>query len=187
MSMNHDTTISCNVCQDLIPLVLDQVASEDSIELVNRHIADCETCRNCYGNPMNVEPPTQLPDDQRIIKKIKKTIYRGIMVLVLIGGLFGIALTNSNNILYNSILMPVVGALSYVVYRKRWYLFWLSLIGITYVWMLISSWIEEGFTSYLFTYPIFFTVIYAILFLIGVVIAALLTYAFQKEDMVEVK
>lgn len=179
-----DTTISCNVCRDLIPLVLDQVASDDSVELVMQHIADCEPCRKCYGTPSELHAHTTIPNDQRILKKIKKTFYFSMLVLVLVGGLLGIALTNSDNMFYNSIIMPAVGALSYLVYKKRWYLPCLGLTVITYLWIFITTWIEEGFTTYLFNMPLFYNVIYGILFVIGVAIAALLTYAFRKEEMV---
>lgn len=38
----------CNVVQDLIPLVIDRVASEESRELVETHISVCEDCRKKY-------------------------------------------------------------------------------------------------------------------------------------------
>lgn len=38
----------CNVVQDLIPLVIDRVASDESRELVETHISVCEDCRKKY-------------------------------------------------------------------------------------------------------------------------------------------
>ena len=38
----------CNVVRDLMPLVLDRVASEESREIVETHIASCEECRKQY-------------------------------------------------------------------------------------------------------------------------------------------
>jgi predicted anti-sigma-YlaC factor YlaD len=40
--------ISCQVCLDLIPLVKDNVASEDSKKLVLEHIRQCEACKDEY-------------------------------------------------------------------------------------------------------------------------------------------
>lgn len=38
----------CNVVRDLMPLVLDRVASEESREIVETHITSCEDCRKQY-------------------------------------------------------------------------------------------------------------------------------------------
>ena len=38
----------CNVVHDLIPLVIDRVASDESRELVETHISVCEDCRKKY-------------------------------------------------------------------------------------------------------------------------------------------
>ena len=38
--------ISCGICQDLIPLVTDEVAGEESKAAVRDHIRCCESCQN---------------------------------------------------------------------------------------------------------------------------------------------
>lgn len=40
--------ISCNVIQDLLPLYIDEVASEDTCLLVTEHLDGCETCAGRY-------------------------------------------------------------------------------------------------------------------------------------------
>ncbi|MDO5520937.1 MAG: zf-HC2 domain-containing protein [bacterium] len=179
-----NTSISCNVCQDLIPLVLDEVASKDSVELVNQHLATCESCRNYYGNFPMQEAANLYPDDDRTVKKMKKALSLGLLAFLLIGGLLGIVLTDGENVFYNSIIMPIVGSLCYLVCHKRWYFPCLGLMGITYLWIFITSWIEEGYSEYLFMMPVFYTFVYGILLIVGVTIAYLLTYAFRKEKMV---
>ena len=37
--------ISCDICMDLIPLVKDGIASEDSCDAVKKHISKCEKCK----------------------------------------------------------------------------------------------------------------------------------------------
>ena len=39
----------CNVARDLMPLVIDGVASEDSQQYVDEHIAECTECALTYG------------------------------------------------------------------------------------------------------------------------------------------
>ena len=46
--------ISCQVCLDLIPLVKDNVASEDSKKLVLEHIRQCEACKD--NSKMDMAP-----------------------------------------------------------------------------------------------------------------------------------
>ncbi len=40
--------LSCEICMDLIPLVRDGAASEESREAVEAHIAECPDCRAFY-------------------------------------------------------------------------------------------------------------------------------------------
>ena len=40
--------ISCNVCKDLLPVYIDRLCSEESEQLVENHMADCDDCRNTY-------------------------------------------------------------------------------------------------------------------------------------------
>ena len=37
--------ISCNVIEDLLPLYVDEAASEDSRQLVEEHLKGCPSCR----------------------------------------------------------------------------------------------------------------------------------------------
>lgn len=46
----------CNIVQDIIPLVIDRAACEDSRELVENHIAVCQDCRSKY-NAMKADLP----------------------------------------------------------------------------------------------------------------------------------
>ena len=37
--------ISCNVIQDIMPLYVDEIVSEDTKKLVEEHLKECEDCR----------------------------------------------------------------------------------------------------------------------------------------------
>lgn len=41
----NEKKYSCNVVQDLLPLYLDDVCSEDSKKIVEEHLEECSTCR----------------------------------------------------------------------------------------------------------------------------------------------
>ena len=50
----------CNVVRDLMPLVLDRVASDESRALVEEHMGSCEECRKQYE-----EMKAELPEETR--------------------------------------------------------------------------------------------------------------------------
>ena len=54
----------CNVAKDLMPLVIDGVASEDSQQYVDEHIAECTECALTYG-AMRVELPRANQEKER--------------------------------------------------------------------------------------------------------------------------
>ena len=69
----------CNVVRDLMPLVLDRVASEESREIVETHIVSCGECRKQY-DAMKADLPketrTEYEEDQKqftdALKAVKK-------------------------------------------------------------------------------------------------------------------
>ena len=50
--------ISCEIIRDLLPLYVDDVCSDDSRELVEHHLQDCESCRTEL-NDMKGDLPQQ--------------------------------------------------------------------------------------------------------------------------------
>ena len=66
----------CNVIRDLMPLVLDRVASDESREMVETHIRSCEDCRKQYDEmkaDMPEEARAEYEEEQRtIVEALKK-------------------------------------------------------------------------------------------------------------------
>lgn len=46
----------CNIIRDLLPLCAENIASDDSIEFVEKHLATCEACREEYERIKENEP-----------------------------------------------------------------------------------------------------------------------------------
>jgi len=69
--------VKCGVIRDLLPLVVDEVATEDSVELVKAHMEDCESCRGYYEGMTAAIARTNAPKPEtdnaflRLGKKIK--------------------------------------------------------------------------------------------------------------------
>lgn len=65
--------VSCDVIKDLIPLYLEGMASEDSNELVEKHVEECEECKQ-YLDEMQSFNSMPADRDPAPLLKIKKTL-----------------------------------------------------------------------------------------------------------------
>ena len=68
--------LSCNIIRDLLPLVADNLASEDTVKLVNEHMNDCKECKREYEQTKEEE--TKFKGKERIevlpLKNIKRKL-----------------------------------------------------------------------------------------------------------------
>ena len=88
--------ISCDVILDLIPLVKDNVASKDSIELVSNHLKSCEECRIAFKD-FKLQTQTDI-NDKKVMASIKKKLLFLTSALLLIGATIGMVLNKPSNI-----------------------------------------------------------------------------------------
>lgn len=185
--MNEKNRITCAVCEDLLPLVEDEVASADSKEAVYAHIASCEVCRKKYSVYMGIDGVQSEKilekDDWHIIEKVRNKVLFwfliGACASMLMGGL--IAVTSRTMPWLIAIVFPLLCGIIYVIDRHVWkYVPWLAAflwavmmivmdIGHTQNWKVT---IEESMISALI--PVIFSYI-------GALTAALLKYAFKGE------
>ncbi|MPN13808.1 hypothetical protein SDC9_161134 [bioreactor metagenome] len=174
--------ISCEVCMDLIPLVQDGVASEDSTALVEQHIATCAACRAAMGQPVK-------PDEEgsRILVRIKRKFSWWLLLLILVGVIAGMSLQFNEMFAYNLIIMPFLGAAVYLWGQQKWYTMPLLLFVGGFLWQLFSL----NFTGFADSFAEsaalagFIGFSYGALALLGTAVAALLRYAFAKEKQDE--
>ena len=65
--------MKCSIIQDLLPIYCDDLTSEDSREEIEKHLAECEICRDVYENMKTKEINITVPDkDIRPLKKVNK-------------------------------------------------------------------------------------------------------------------
>ncbi len=88
------TQISCHIIRDLIPLYVDNVVSEDTKEMVERHLDCCEECKKEVGlmkQEVYLPMEKQVPQIKGLKKKwcIKKLMISGLSVLLTSFILFG--------------------------------------------------------------------------------------------------
>lgn len=171
--MAHE--IGCDICRDLLPLVEDGVASEESRAAVEAHLRGCPACRALRNG--EAPPP---PDGRELLRRVRRQA-RGVLLIALLAGiLFGLELTEGVDMFYNSLLMPALGAVGYLVYR--WKALWrmplllLALCGVVALLKLLRGVAVIDAASLLV-----WTGIYCPFVLAGVLIAGLLHFAFKKE------
>ena len=166
--------ITCEVCMDLMPLVHDGVASDDSVNAVQQHIRQCPDCRALF------EGQAPLPSDKgKILDKLNRKIQLASAMVLMFGVLFGLMLTAGSGIFHNALIMPIIGAIGYYLFRWRA----LYLIpGILFVTHLVINYLGMGQEVLGFVTLVTWTGLYCIFALIGFVIAALLHFVFRKED-----
>ena len=176
----NTTKISCQVCKDLIPLVQDQVASPDSEALVKEHIQSCKKCRSLLLPEMpEDEPPASSPDDGRVLWRVKKRLFLSGLFLLIFGIGLGIFFSTSAGMFYNFAIMPASGALGYWLLRRRWWTVPGGIFLLTFLFLFLSS-LFQGHTE--FFASVLYASLYTLLSLTGTAIAALLHYAFGKEE-----
>ena len=176
--------VSCDVINDLIPLVNDYVASEESKNLVYSHCEKCNDCRKLLATKTICRPK-----DEEIIKSLKKSVLATQLFILSIGILIGILFTGSNNVFYNFYIMPFVGGLSYLTLRKKSLYVPLIIIALTEVLKLIKTipYLKSGIAENLYILSVMlqsdllYAIIYALLSIVGITISFLLSYAFRRD------
>lgn len=65
--------MKCTIIRDLLPLYCDGLVSYDSIEEIEKHMKDCEKCREVYENMKTKEMNIDIPErDIKPLKAVKK-------------------------------------------------------------------------------------------------------------------
>ena len=111
--------LPCSVIRDLLPLYTENLASEESMNLVKDHLADCSACREYLDGlqqPMEPIPESAAPIKQ-IKKELKKRRWRTATIAALSVFLILFALlarvTHENPIPYSPALLSVEGVVPY--------------------------------------------------------------------------
>ena len=108
--------ISCDMCGDLIPLVKDDIASEDTKAAVHNHIKNCRHCRECFDR----EVTEREAGDKKILREIKAIIMLWAVILCASAVLISCGLPASPaNTAVMIISLPLISAFGYMLLQKR--------------------------------------------------------------------
>ncbi len=168
--------ISCDVCMDLLPLVKDGIASEDSKHAVEAHVTECALCRRLYQMS-----DTRAGNVEKSWVRLVNRMRFWFILILMFGISFGLGLADGQEMFYNSILMPVIGVAGYFIFSWKAVIIVPLLLLITEVcnWLMaVLRGIEEAdlFSS------LWWIVICSFFVLLGIVIAGLLHWALSKKE-----
>ena len=158
------TELTCDICRDLIPLVVDGVASEESEAAVKEHVAVCAECRDLYQNELErgIASLREKTADEKVLRRVRiRLAWQG--MLLTFAALATIAI--SARTVFLMWMLPIVGAASYVLMRRY------SLAVPVLAGAAVLVWYRTLMSG----------VIMGGLLCMGIIIAALLFFAFGKE------
>ncbi len=168
--------ITCEVCMDLMPLVRDGIASDDSKMAVEQHIKSCTVCEALYSEGI---PPAV--SSEKAFYRFRRQVQLFSVFLLMFGSFFGLGLTAGADMFYNSLIMPMIGMLGYVVFR------WKALYNVPVLLFIIHALLNmfrilQG-TEHLDIYSLLmWTALYSVFALLGIFIAAMFYYALKKNE-----
>lgn len=181
------TKITCDICMDLMPLVKDGVASEDSENAVMKHISECESCKKIYYE-MYINNKSIIEDDDipksinidKVAKKVEKKINKYLGMIIIFGIFFGLSLTASEEMFLNSFIMPIIGAFGYYLFH------WKAAYTVPCI-IVISNFIINGIGFFRgvehlnISSMVMWGAVYSLFAIIGTIIAGLLHFGLRKE------
>ena len=178
----------CNIIIDLLPLYVEDMVSPETKQFVEEHLKNCPECscelKKMRGGeipaPTKKEPePTE--ENKKIFKKIMQRINRQSYALsypiVILIVFLGFSWTGGENLMYNSLLMPIVGIFAYIIFG------WRSVYKMPLLLLFIDMFVCIAGLVDLDIYSAFiWTLIYSLFVLVGIAIAFLLHFALRKEN-----
>lgn len=181
--------IDCNVIRDLLPLYAENMVSEETVALVRAHVQDCPACQAeldalTSGESLaavEAKPTSNRAEEakpfKRVMKRMNRQFYGLVYSLIIFFIFLGFGWTGGENLMYNSLLMPVVGVFGYYVFRWRAVYKMPILLLIIDLFVCVSGLVQIDLYS-----ALIWTAIYSLFVFVGIAIAFLLHFAFQKEE-----
>ena len=177
----------CSIVRDLLPLHVEDMVNPETAQYIKSHLAECPECqaeleslKEGEGLAAIEKKPTADIEDSKPFKKIMKRMNRqfySIAYAALIFLIFlGFGWTGGENLMYNSLIMPIVGIFGYYVFRLK------ALYKVPILLLIIDTFVCLFKLVELDLYSAFlWTMIYSIFVFVGIAIAFLLHFAFRKE------
>ena len=121
--------IKCEVIEDLITLYVDNLSSEESNKIVEKHLEECDKCKSFLeilkADEINIDIVDKNNNDvdkveEKLIRSIKRNLLNSNLIFGLIGAVIAVVFTLDMRIFNGFILLPAIGAIVYLKTRKVW-------------------------------------------------------------------
>lgn len=180
--------MECSIVRDLLPLYMEDMVSPETAKYVGEHLKVCSECEAELANLKEgehletIEKNKAIPKDsvkpfKKMMKRMNRQFYMLAYSLIIFFVFLGFGWTAGENLMYNSVIMPIVGVFGYYVFRwKAIYKMPVLLLFID-LFIFLFQIVEIGFVD-----TLGWTGIYGFFVWIGILIAFLLHFAFRKED-----
>ena len=177
----------CCIIRDALPLYVENMVSDETAALIKEHIGECEECRkeaeylgSDYFKQEQANTPAEAQNDARLLRKISGKINVQMQsmsyALIILFTFLGLSITAGSDMMYNSLIMPVVGVFGYVSFRLKALYKLPVLLFFIEIFAFLFKLVETDLYS-LFMWSL----IYSVFIFAGVAIAYLLHFAFRKE------
>ena len=179
----------CSIVKDLLPLYIEDMVSLETTQFIDGHLQDCPECRAELENVKSgdillaADGKKSISDTDNsrpfkaIMKRMNRQFYSLAYFLVIFFIFLGFSWTGGENLMYNSLIMPIVGIFGYYVFR------WQALYKMPVLLLIIDiiaclfKLVELDLYS-----AVLWTMIYSLFVYVGIAIAFLLHFAFRKEN-----
>ena len=177
----------CSVVRDLLPLYVEDMVSTETAQYVKSHLAECPECQAelerlkagegltaIEKNP--VEEVAKAKPFKKMMKRMNRQFYSIAYAALIFLIFLGFGWTGGQNLMYNSLIMPVVGIFGYYVFR------WKAIYKVPILLLIIDTFVCLFKLVDLDLYSAFlWTLIYSSFVFVGIAIAFLMHFAFRKE------
>ena len=177
----------CSIIRDLLPLYVEELVSEETGTYIEEHLRSCAECeaelaklKEGASSAKREEKPVAV-EGAKPFKKMMRKMNRQFELLaysmIIFFVFLGFSWTAGENLMYNSLIMPVVGVFGYAVFRWRAiYKMPILLLAIDTFACLFGLVDLDLFSS------LIWTLLYSAFVFVGFAIAFLLHYAFRREN-----
>lgn len=176
----------CCLVRDILPLYAEKLVSKESAVLIKEHLDECDACRKELelitadsllemknDGPENIKGAEPLKKFARRLSLRMQSMYYALIILF---AFLGLNITAGSDMMYNSLIMPLVGLFGYFAFRLR------SLYKLPVLLLFIEGFaLVFGLLNEEWQAIMMWTPIYLIFIYLGVAVAFLFHYAFRKE------
>lgn len=177
--------IPCAVCRDLMPLVQDGIASPESEALVKHHLQTCPECCTLWQAGEALLQDQSVPDDVRLLQKIRHKYNTGLLMFAALGMGFGVLTSYGEHSNWIILIFPFVCAAAVYQDPQMWKLLMAVGEGIALCALLRTFVRYWQYGATLMEYPVTL-IVYSVFMLglcgVGCLIGWLLNYAGGKGE-----